>query len=130
MSDEISKRDVAEDRFAPYVAAWKRRWQAEKEEAQRRRTRALAEAERAARLLAERHGAQKVVLFGSLAWGRFGANSDIDLAAFGLAPERFLRADADLCREISLPVDLKLVDDCPRSLQQRIAEDGVVLYEG
>jgi len=127
---EASKEGMVEDRFAPYVAAWKRRWQAEKEAVERRRSQALAEAERAARLLADRHGAKKVVLFGSLAWGRFGATSDIDLAAQGLAPERFIRADADLCREISLPVDLKLVDDCPPALRRRIAEEGVVLYEG
>jgi uncharacterized protein len=127
---ETSKERACEDRYAPYVAAWKRRWQAEKEAVQRRRSQALSEAERASRILADRYGAKKVVLFGSLAWGRFGATSDIDLAAFGLAPERFLRADADLCREIALPVDLKLVDDCPPALQRRITEDGVVLYEG
>ena len=126
----MTKEGAGEDRLAPYVAAWRRRWQAEKEDAQRRRSQALAEAERAAKLLAERHGVRKVVLFGSLAWGRFRAASDIDLAVHGLAPERFIRADADLCREISASVDLKLVDDCPPALKRRIAEEGVVLHEG
>lgn len=130
MKVETTKPGAEEDRFAPYVAAWRRRWRAEKEADQRRRSQALAEAERAARLLVERYGVRKVVLFGSLAWGRFGATSDIDLAAHGLAPERFFRAAADLCREISVPVDLKLISECPPLLRRRIAEEGMVLFEG
>jgi predicted nucleotidyltransferase len=130
MNEETSKQGAEEDRFAPYVAAWRRRWQAEEEAVQRRRSQALAEAERAARMLVERYGVRKVVLFGSLAWGRFQMTSDVDLAADGLAPERFFRAAADLSREISVPIDLKLISDCPPVLRRRIAEEGMVLFEG
>src|SRR5689334_2082100 len=130
MSEEISKRNAGDDRFAPYVEAWRRRWQAEKEAEQRRRAHALGEAERAARLLAEHYGVRKVVLFGSLAWGRFRVTSDVDLAAHGLAPERFIHAAAELDREIFVPIDLKLISDCPPVLRRRIDEKGMVLYDG
>ncbi len=130
MNEQISKQGAEDDRFAPYVAAWRRRWRAEEESIQQQRSRALAEAKRAARLLVERHGVRKVVLFGSLAWGRFQATSDVDLAVHGLEPERFFPAAADLYREISVPIDLKLISECPPVLRGRIAEEGVVLFEG
>jgi predicted nucleotidyltransferase len=130
MNGETPKRHEDEDRFAPYLAAWKQRWRAEEDAARQRRAQALREAERAAQLLAERYGVEKVALFGSLAWGRFRTTSDIDLAAEGLAPERFIRAAAELDREISVPVDLKLLSDCPPALRRRIAEEGKVLFEG
>ncbi len=85
-------------------------------------------ARRAAGLLAERYGVRKVILFGSLAWRRPRLASDIDLAVEGLAPERFFRADAELAREIPIPVDLKLLGECPPMLRRRIETEGVVLH--
>lgn len=124
--DEESRRE----RWAPYVDAWRGRLAAEREAAEAGRARALDEARHAARILAERHGVSRVILFGSLAWRRFGPTSDIDLAVEGLAPGRFFRADAELAREISLPVDLKLLSECPQVLRSRIEREGVVLHEG
>jgi len=130
MSSTKTTRGEYEDRFAPYVSAWRRRWKAEEEAAFRRRSHALDEAARAARLLVEHYGVRRVVLFGSLAWGRFRSTSDVDLAVSGLAPERFFRAAGDLDREISVPIDLKLISECPPVLQQRIESEGMVLHEG
>lgn len=130
MSARKTAQIEGEDRFAPYVAAWRRRWLGEEKAIRQRRSQALEEAERAARFLAEHYGVRKVVLFGSLAWGRFRSTSDVDLAVSGLAPERFFRAAGDLDRELSVPVDLKLISDCPPTLRQRIEEQGVVLHEG
>jgi predicted nucleotidyltransferase len=130
MSATKTARDEEQDRFAPYVDAWKRRWRDEQEANDQRRSQALGEAEQAARLLAEHYGVWKVVLFGSLAWGHFRSTSDVDLAVSGLAPERFFRAAGDLDRELSVPIDLKLISDCPPALRQRIEKEGVVLHEG
>lgn len=71
-----------------------------------------------------------MILFGSLAWRRFGPASDIDVAVEGLAPGRFFRAHAELAREITLPVDLKLLSECPPLLRRRIEEEGVTLHAG
>lgn len=117
------------ERFASYVAGWKRR-RAEEEAADRRyRAKAREAAQRAAQLLADRYGVRRVTLFGSLLDDRFGRGSDIDLAVEGLEPARFFRADAQLAQEIEVPVDLKLLSDCPELLRQRIAQEGKVLYE-
>lgn len=117
-------------RYAPYVDAWRKRLAAEREAAEARRHRALEEARHAARLLVQRYGVSRVVLFGSLAWRRFGPSSDIDLAVEGLPPRQFFRADAELAREIPLPVDLKLLSECPPLLRRRIEEEGVSLHAG
>jgi uncharacterized protein len=84
-------------------------------------------AREAALLLRQQFGATRVVAFGSLAhrlW--FTPWSDIDLAAWGIPPERFFRAVAsamDLAREF----ELNLVDpeNCQPSLRLTIERDGV-----
>lgn len=119
-----------DDRSAPYVEAWRRRF-AEQAEADRRYAEeAWEEARKAARFLADRYGVRRVVLFGSLPAGRFRQGSDVDLAVDGLAPERFFRADAQLAWNASVPIDMKLFADCPLSLLERIDREGVVLHEG
>lgn len=115
------------DRLAPYVEAWKRRRSEEEEADQRRREEAWDEARKAARLLVDEFGVRRVVAFGSLAAGRFRRGSDIDLAVEGLPPERFFRADARLAWELAVPIDLKLLTDCPPLLRKRIEEEGVEL---
>lgn len=123
--------DGRDERFASYVAAWKRRARRRDEEERRRGAEALEEARRAGKILAERYGVARVIVFGSVAWkGRFRSTSDLDLAVEGLAPERFFRADAELAREIRFPVDLKVLSDCPPSLRERIAQEGIVVHEG
>lgn len=130
MGTESPEDGSRHERFAPYVDAWRQRLAAEREAAEAGRQRALEEARRAAEILARRYGVSRVVLFGSLAWRRFGPSSDIDLAVEGLPPRQFFRADAELAREIPLPVDLKLLSECPPLLRRRIEEEGVILYAG
>ena len=115
-------------RYDSYVEAWRRRFAEQRAAGEEHRTRALEAAQRAADLLVERYGVTKVVLFGSLAWRRPRPDSDIDLAVEDLAPERFFRADAQLAREIPIPIDLKLLAECPPLLRRRIEEEGVVLH--
>ena len=130
MPTESPEHGSRRERYAPYVEAWRRRLAAQREADEARRAPAMEEARRAARILVERYGVSRVILFGSLAWRRFGPASDIDLAVEGLAPARFFRADAELAREIQLPVDLKLLSECPPMLRSRIEEDGVTLHAG
>jgi predicted nucleotidyltransferase len=124
--DDRSRRE----RYAPYVEAWRQRLAAQRKADEARRAPAIEEARRAAKILAERYGVSRVILFGSLVWRRFGSTSDIDLAVEGLALARFFRADAELAREILLPVDLKLLSECPPLLRSRIEEEGVTLHAG
>ena len=78
----------------------------------------------AVQLLRERHGAETVVLFGSLANGACRAESDVDLAVSGLPKDRYFQALADLMEVFAGPVDLVRLEDAPESLRERIAAEG------
>jgi predicted nucleotidyltransferase len=91
--------------------------------------RAWAVAQTAARLLRDRFGAKRVVVFGSLAhraW--FGPWSDIDLAAWGIPADLFYRAVAAVTG-ITADFDVDLVDpeDCRPRLRQAIEREGIDL---
>lgn len=130
MSPTPSKTDLAPDELEAFAAAWKQRARQDKEAERRRVEAAMGEARRAAKLLAERYGVTRVLLFGSLvSHRRFRPESDIDLAVEGLAPERFFTADAELAGEISFPIDLKVLSDFPSESRARIEREGVVLYD-
>jgi predicted nucleotidyltransferase len=81
----------------------------------------------AAQLLRENYGAQRVVLFGSLATGSVSEASDVDLAVEGLPGPRYYAALSDLMALLSCPVDLVRMEEAPESLRQRIAAEGEVL---
>jgi predicted nucleotidyltransferase len=130
MGTEQVDAETRRHQYAPYVEAWRQRLAAERQAAEAGGARAMEEARRAASILVERYGVTRVILFGSLVWRRFGPTSDIDLAVEGLDPRRFFRADAELAREIPLPVDLKDLADCPPLLRARIEDEGVTLHEG
>lgn len=129
MTRKQTSTESHEDRFASYLAGWRRRREEAEAADSAYRAEAREEAARAARLLAEHYGVRRVTLFGSLLGQGAGRGSDVDLAAEGLDPALFFKADAHLAREIPMPVDLKLLEDCPEPLRERIAEDGEVLYE-
>ena len=80
--------------------------------------------------LARRHGARKLVLFGSRARGDFRERSDIDLAVYGMPPENQTSfwLDAE-----ELPTLLKLdivhvAPDMDSEFLSNIEKDGVILY--
>jgi predicted nucleotidyltransferase len=82
-----------------------------------------------ARGLAERYGAQKVFLFGSLSRGDQGRVFDIDLAVKGIAPAQFFEAVAFATgRSRRWKLDLVDIDDCGSSLREIVEEEGVVLW--
>ena len=75
-----------------------------------------------------RHGARRIVLFGSSVT-RPGEARDLDVACSGIGPREFLRAVGDLMDEVDVPVDLvDLTDETP--FTRLIEERGQVVYEG
>jgi predicted nucleotidyltransferase len=78
--------------------------------------------------LRSRFGAEKIVLFGSLARGEFSGRSDIDLAVRGVPPAEFYRAVAFASGYSRVwKVDLVDVEDCSEALRRNIEQEGVVL---
>jgi len=115
--------------FEPYLQAHRRRRELAVEQAQRRADEAMGAARAAARALAERLGATRVVLFGSLARGTYRESSDIDLAVEGLPPSSLvdaMMAASNAARpfEVSV-VPAERADDFAR---RDIERDGVVLW--
>ncbi|MCK8824314.1 nucleotidyltransferase family protein [Fuchsiella alkaliacetigena] len=104
---------------------------ADEEEEQRkleqRYQRALTAARKAAELLKEEYGAEQVWIFGSLAeQERFNKWSDIDLAARGIAPEKFYAAVGAVTGLVEeFKVDLIDIDDCKESLAETVENEGV-----
>lgn len=81
----------------------------------------------AKQLLQSRHGARRVVLFGSLARGDATERSDVDLAVEGLEPTAFFPAIADLTGLFDSPVDLVEIERAPPSLLARLELEGIPL---
>jgi predicted nucleotidyltransferase len=81
----------------------------------------------AAQLLRKEFGAQKVVVFGSLAHEKgFGRWSDIDLGSWGIPPEKFYSAVATVTGLSPLfKIDLLDVPECRPALQKVIEEEGI-----
>jgi len=96
-----------------------------------KRQRAWVAAGACAEHLRQTFGATRVAVFGSLVedGGRgFGAGSDIDLAAWGLAPDDYFAAVSrmqSIAREYE--VDLVAMERCPAHLEAPIAAHGQAL---
>lgn len=80
--------------LAPYVEGWRRREAASQARSQARVAEARARLAGVVSLLAERFGARRIILFGSLADGTFTERSDVDLAVGGLSGDWFEAWDA------------------------------------
>lgn len=87
-----------------------------------RRAAALAFAQDAAALLKNAYGAERVILFGSLArQGIFDERSDVDLAVQGLDERRYCRALAQLMNlQPDISVDLIRLEEASPSLADAI----------
>lgn len=73
-------------------------------------------------------GAYRVWLFGSFAWGRPDEDSDLDLAAEGLAADELLRAQGELLAAAPCAVDLVRIEEAPPALATRIRAQGKVVH--
>ena len=94
-----------------------------------RKAQAWQLARQANKLLREEFNARQVILFGSLASeSGFTAWSDIDLAAWGIPPERFYAAVAAVTGLSSkIKVDLIDPDTCRPGLKDVIEREGIAL---
>jgi len=123
--------DMTGDEWRAYHtgAALEQRQIATEHRTQQRWEQAQQLARAAAQRLREEFGACRVVLFGSAAQrSSFTPWSDVDLAAWGVTPERFYAAVAavtGLGTEIA--VDLVDPDQCPPALQTIIEREGIEL---
>lgn len=106
----------APEDLSEYRATVRRRDALERRALAQRRKRAWQLARQVARLLRERFGATRVVVFGSLIHeSSFNPWSDVDIAAWGLAPEDAFRAMGAVM-DLDAEVQINLVDMGPAVL--------------
>jgi predicted nucleotidyltransferase len=119
--------NLTPEKLAVYRATAQRRREQEQSELDHRREQAWAAARQAARLLKARFNATRVVVFGSLAReSGFTRWSDVDVAAWGIAPEDTFRAiGAILDMDTEIAVNLVDVNTCRTSLLEVIEQDGI-----
>jgi len=102
-----------------------------KRKAALRELRARALESEIVKALVENFGSiKRIYLFGSLAEGRFGLHSDIDVAVEGIPDEVFIRSMCVL-NDISddFEFDLVELDHISALLRKKILERGVLIYE-
>lgn len=115
--------------YKPYILAERQRIAEQQRALDERRAAAVASARELAGLLAARHGARKVYLFGSTTNSLFSSESDIDLGVLGIRPEQFFKAWADVNARSWAPVDLVALESAPETLRNRILDEGKLIYE-
>jgi len=100
---------------------------AQSKDLEERRAKALELAKKASFLLRKRYGAKRVVVFGSLARRKaFSAWSDIDLAAWGIVPDKFFSAVAAVTGlSPDFKIDLVEPDTCREAIRTSIEKHGV-----
>ncbi len=94
-----------------------------------RRDQALDIGRKAGDLLKRKYGAERVVLFGSLAHGAwFTPRSDIDIYVEGISVDTFFKAEAEI-QEMSEGFKVDLIDskECSPELLRKIEEEGIDL---
>jgi len=103
-------KDITPQEFQQYLEGARKRQQARERELEQRRERALALAREAADILKQKYRVDQVVLFGSLTQpDTFTRWSDVDLAAFGLTQENYLKAMSDVAG-LDPEIEVNLVD--------------------
>jgi len=121
---------MIEAEVTEYKKYWRER--AEREAARRRKLAAEArdQAKQVAQMLVREFDASRVYLFGSLAEdGRFQERSDVDLAAEGIAPERFFKAWAAAGRHSHLCVEVVNLDEVGEPMRKFILQHGELLCD-
>jgi len=113
-----------------YLESWTRRFRTDRLRQRRRAQKAREAARACARLLYKRYAVRKVYLFGSLKDpDGFHEWSDIDLAVEGLPSHLYIKALAELWRQLPPGMDLDLIpiEDAYPGLKKRLLEEGVPL---
>jgi predicted nucleotidyltransferase len=121
---------MTKEEFDKYLAGHVKQIAREEKETQKLARQAEKKAQRIAEVLLKNYGVSKVYLFGSLAWGDFTRDSDIDLAVVGLPEELFLEVYG-VAEDMAMPlkVDLVLLETAEPSLKERALREGKRLYD-
>ena len=115
--------------LSSYAAGWLARDRARTQEAAAWRARIEARLPQVVRLLAEDFGATRVLLFGSLARGTAGPESDVDLLVDGLPLERLIEATARADRLLAeANADLVPADRVRPEVLTRALAEGILLH--
>lgn len=83
----------------------------------------------AAAQIARRHGATRVWLFGSLAWGDVHEETDVDLLVEGVPHDLWSAATKTAEDTLEAPVDLVRADEASAELMDRVLKEGVLLHD-
>jgi len=121
--------NLTPEKLTIYRATAQRRREQERSELDHRRKQAWTAAHQAAKLLKTEFKATRVVVFGSLAReSGFTRWSDVDIAAWGIAPEDTFRAIGTIL-DMNTKIEVNLVDvnTCRSSLLEVIEQDGIDL---
>ena len=121
--------ELSPEQIARYRMAAQKRRQREQPEIERRRERAWVAVRTAAQLLQERFQVTRLVVFGSLVRETgFNRWSDVDIAAWGIAPEDTFRAiGAVMDLDTEVRVNLVDVNTARDSLLAEIERHGIEL---
>jgi len=113
--------------YKRYRVAWDRRLKKEEEELERKKGLLIKKVRLCAEKLKEL-GGKRVILFGSLAVGRFRKDSDVDIAVEGLSVDAYFKA-LGVLEEMLEDVTFDLVDvqEALPSVLRKIEREGIEL---
>jgi predicted nucleotidyltransferase len=112
-----------------FVDYWKRQQAIRQRQGRQLAREARRDLARIAQVLKENYDVRQIILFGSLAKKQFTAESDIDLAVTGLAPEDFFTAYAEINRLSRFRIDLKPTERLHPHFRRRAVSQGEIIYE-
>jgi predicted nucleotidyltransferase len=120
---------VSKQKMDIYKATAKRRWKREQLQLSLSYSQKWVLAKKAAELLKEKFGAQRVVVFGSITQKElYHLHSDLDIAVWGLDEKKFHRAVAKLLElDPAQRVDLVRIENARASLRSVIEQEGVLI---
>jgi predicted nucleotidyltransferase len=129
MNFQKDSMQVSKQKMDVYKATASRRLKREQEQLALCYSQKWALAKRAARLLKEQFGAQRVVAFGSITQKElFHLCSDLDIAVWGLDEKKYYRAVAKLLEiDPAQRLDLIRIEDARDSLRSVINQEGILL---
>ncbi len=116
------------DEKKKYASGWTKRLKEKETKIKQNHKKALDKAIKIAEILKSKYGVEKVVLFGSIASGKFWEHSDIDIAVYGIDEERYM----DIIWEASqlaspFKVDLVPIEKISDKLKRKIENEGMKL---
>lgn len=120
---------ISKQKMDIYKATAEQRWKQEQHELSLSYSQKWALAKKAAELLKEKFGAQRVVVFGSITQKElYHMHSDLDLAVWDLDEKLFHRAVAKLLElDLSQRIDLVRIEEARDSLRSVIEQEGVLV---